>query len=460
MKDSEMELLLRSFDDDDLDASERRRLEDLLEQSAELRAEEIRLRRLRAVISGSAADAFEPDFADRVMTNVARASMASSRVPRTRKAHDHAADLRHAPDRHSVGRVVEMGERISGWMAGTASSRASGWMAVHRTVWMAGGAATVIVLLIAVGLFVRIQPKTMSVPYGEMQMVELRDGSLVELSGGSTLTYPGKWESGERRVRLDGEAYFDVIRQDVPFVVQTFNADVTVLGTQFNVRAWEDDPVPETAVTLAAGRVAVTPRRDDQKDDRANARRMAADRADGDRLEADRADADRADADVAERLADDRGSRAYDGVSRTDDRPAAAEAYEYDLGDDRQAAESMLSMSRFAPGAVVLEPGQTTSVIADSAAAPRSASIDRVLAWRSGGLAFVDQRLGSVFKTIERRFDVDVEPLDPAIRNRLLTYLNPFPESAEEVISDICHTLDLRYRRTANGYEILPDATQ
>lgn len=439
MKDSEMELLLRSFDDDDLDESERRRLEELLERSAKLRAEQIRLRRLRAAVSGSAADAFEPDFADRVMTGVGR-----------------AADRRHAPDRRSISRAVDKSGRISRWMPVRRTFR----MSARRTVWMAGGAAAAVVLLIAVGLFVRMQPQTMSVPYGEAQMVELRDGSQVELSGGSTLTYPRRWESGERRVRLDGEAYFDVIPQDLPFVVQTFNADVTVLGTQFNVRAWEDDPVPETAVTLAAGRVAVTPRRDDQKNDRVDAGRMAADRADGDRLEADRADADRADADVAERLADDRGSRAYDGASRTDDSAAAAEAYEYDRADDRRAGESMLSVSRFAPAAVVLEPGQTTSVIADSAGAPRSVSVDRVLAWRSGGLAFVDQPLATVFTTIERRFDVDVEPLDPAIRDRLLTYLNPYPESAEEVISDICHTLDLRYRRTANGYEILPEATQ
>ena len=41
-------------------------------------------------------------------------------------------------------------------------------------------------------------------------------------------------------VRLTGEAYFDVVEEDAPFVVETFNAEVRVLGTRFNVRAWPE----------------------------------------------------------------------------------------------------------------------------------------------------------------------------------------------------------------------------
>lgn len=102
-----------------------------------------------------------------------------------------------------------------------------------------------------------------------------------------------------------------------------------------------------------------------------------------------------------------------------------------------------------------LSPGETTVTHGDSTHAV-SAEIDQVTAWRSGGLAFVDQSLASVAQALYHRFGVEVEIEDPTLGERTLTYLNPDPESPGSVIDDICHTLDLQYHRTAQGYRIHP----
>ena len=103
----------------------------------------------------------------------------------------------------------------------------------------------------------------------------------------------------------------------------------------------------------------------------------------------------------------------------------------------------------------VLSPGETTVTHGDSTRSV-SAEIDQVTAWRSGGLAFVDQSLKSVAQALYHRFGVEVEIEDPTLGERTLTYLNPDPESPGSVIDDICHTLDLQYHRTAQGYRIHP----
>jgi ferric-dicitrate binding protein FerR (iron transport regulator) len=64
--------------------------------------------------------------------------------------------------------------------------------------------------------------------------------------------------AANRHVRLQGEAYFDVSPSDRLFVVETFNATVTVLGTRFNVRAWTDVEA-STFVTVESGQVRVAP---------------------------------------------------------------------------------------------------------------------------------------------------------------------------------------------------------
>lgn len=105
---------------------------------------------------------------------------------------------------------------------------------------------------------------TLQAAPGEHVAATLPDGTTVRLSGGTTMTYAsgfrtlGFRQADTRAVRLDGEAYFDVVTGTEPFVVSTFNADVTVLGTRFNVQAHANDRDAATRVVLEEGSVAVT----------------------------------------------------------------------------------------------------------------------------------------------------------------------------------------------------------
>ena len=95
-----------------------------------------------------------------------------------------------------------------------------------------------------------------TVPRGAgLYRVVLSDGSMIWLNSDSRLEYPEKFAKGERKVRVTGEAFFDVVRDTVrPFIVETERQTVTVLGTEFNVSAYPSEPV---MTTLASGKVTV-----------------------------------------------------------------------------------------------------------------------------------------------------------------------------------------------------------
>ncbi|MEC3966359.1 FecR family protein [Flagellimonas halotolerans] len=84
---------------------------------------------------------------------------------------------------------------------------------------------------------------TLLVPNGKTFQVELSDGTRVQLNAGSSLKYPVNFlEEGPRKVFLTGNAYFDVTKNTAnPFVVNVDELDVKVLGTEFNISAYEED---------------------------------------------------------------------------------------------------------------------------------------------------------------------------------------------------------------------------
>jgi len=93
-------------------------------------------------------------------------------------------------------------------------------------------------------------------PKGSRTKIQLPDGSDVWLNAGTQLKYNKDFENGNREVYLSGEAFFDVVRNPAkPFVIHTSSMDVKVLGTQFNVKAYEEDLTTETS--LIKGSVAV-----------------------------------------------------------------------------------------------------------------------------------------------------------------------------------------------------------
>jgi hypothetical protein len=89
---------------------------------------------------------------------------------------------------------------------------------------------------------------------GATHTVILDDGTKVILYPESELTFPEYFGNKERNVSLTGEGYFDVHKDAArPFTVKTADASVTVLGTSFNIRAYENEPTNETV--LVTGKV-------------------------------------------------------------------------------------------------------------------------------------------------------------------------------------------------------------
>jgi len=84
----------------------------------------------------------------------------------------------------------------------------------------------------------------------------LADGTTVWLNAGSKLSYENDFNGSTREVRLEGEAFFDVVKQPQrPFIVHTSGIDIRVLGTAFNVKSYPEDENVET--TLYRGVVQV-----------------------------------------------------------------------------------------------------------------------------------------------------------------------------------------------------------
>ncbi|WP_143307158.1 FecR family protein [Chitinophaga vietnamensis] len=84
--------------------------------------------------------------------------------------------------------------------------------------------------------------------------MELADGSKIWLNASSTVTYPPKFKGNTREVSLEGEAFFDVASDPRrPFIIHLKNGTIKVLGTSFNIRAYDNEPVQAAVVT---GKVA------------------------------------------------------------------------------------------------------------------------------------------------------------------------------------------------------------
>ena len=93
------------------------------------------------------------------------------------------------------------------------------------------------------------------VPRGAEYQLTLADGTRVILNSESSIRFPDEFHTNERRVFLHGEAYFQVAHDEsCPFLVEAEAVTVKVLGTEFNVKAYQKNDVSATLVT---GRVRV-----------------------------------------------------------------------------------------------------------------------------------------------------------------------------------------------------------
>ena len=150
--------------------------------------------------------------------------------------------------------------------------RPASWIAVHwrKVVRITVQAAA----MLAIGLFVggyiskertydmlAEQINTLQVPYGQRLKFTLPDGSSVQLNSGAKIEYPSVFKKNLRRVKLSGEAVFDVEHDEsCPFVVETFASDIRVLGTKFNDPTQKDIILkPNDIANLSNGHLFIEP---------------------------------------------------------------------------------------------------------------------------------------------------------------------------------------------------------
>jgi transmembrane sensor len=98
------------------------------------------------------------------------------------------------------------------------------------------------------------------IPAGARYQLQLLDGTKVWMNAGSELEYPVSFPADQRAVRLKGEAFFDVARnENAPFLVEANGYEIRVLGTSLNISAYDSDDFIQT--TLVSGKLEVNNRR-------------------------------------------------------------------------------------------------------------------------------------------------------------------------------------------------------
>ena len=105
------------------------------------------------------------------------------------------------------------------------------------TYAVALGLALIFVLPIA---YDSLTTETLVTQTTDFRTLKLPDGSTITLNAGSQIKYKKDFNTDHRLLTMTGEAYFDVQNGNTPFVIQTNQGQVTVLGTSFNVRSRED----------------------------------------------------------------------------------------------------------------------------------------------------------------------------------------------------------------------------
>ena len=119
-----------------------------------------------------------------------------------------------------------------------------------RITWISGSIAAAIVIVFGIYQLLLKQPQQlMLASTKEVLHDTLPDGSNIALNKNSNITYPEQFAKNERRVKLEGEAFFNVEHnKEQPFIIEANNAYVKVLGTSFNVKAYENSEI-EVIVT-------------------------------------------------------------------------------------------------------------------------------------------------------------------------------------------------------------------
>lgn len=122
----------------------------------------------------------------------------------------------------------------------------------HVGSWLIGIAASVILPLLGAYFYsIYSVPESaewleLKVPYGQTDQLLLPDGSCLHLNAGTRVTYPSEFLGNERKIFVEGEIFADVASNpDHPFIIESGDVDVRVLGTTFNFKAYDNSECVE-----------------------------------------------------------------------------------------------------------------------------------------------------------------------------------------------------------------------
>ncbi len=130
--------------------------------------------------------------------------------------------------------------------------------------------AAAALFLFSLGYFVKgvkspdLQWQVAETQTNEIKTIALEDNSQVTLNGGTYFSFPKAFGSGERMVKMDGEGFFEIARdENRPFSVEMDHGTVRVLGTSFNIL--NDPETNTTTISVATGTVAFIPKNSKQE---------------------------------------------------------------------------------------------------------------------------------------------------------------------------------------------------
>ncbi|WP_316812243.1 FecR family protein [Pedobacter heparinus] len=230
---------------------------------------------------------------------------------------------------------------------------------------------------------------TVTTPRGGTYQVTLPDGTKVWLNAASVLTYTMSLNErgGVRLVELSGEAYFEVFRnKNQPFVVTAKNLTTTVLGTHFNISAYDDEG--STKATLLEGSIRVTSFRGKRSDEKplghANSRDLSYRRDDG--------------------------------------------------GAERDAE-----------GGVILKPNQQALVTGSSGINVKEVDATEAITWKNGKFSFEREEMGSIMRKVARWYNVDVVFQEPLQEVKLTGSISRF-EKVSKLLEMLENTKEVRFK--------------
>jgi ferric-dicitrate binding protein FerR (iron transport regulator) len=234
-------------------------------------------------------------------------------------------------------------------------------------------------------------------PSGQRTQIVLPDNSKVWLNSNTTIKYPSNFNQKDRKVYIDGEAYFDVTHnQSKPFIVNTSSFNIKVYGTTFNVSAYKGENMIET--TLVKGKISIT----------------------GLKI---------------------KGTKADEIILMPH------ESFKYFKNEQLSSIDLKKEMKYLAPSAGVNKtiPEAAVPPSTPKAIVVQNVNVEPIIGWKEGKLFFDNETFESLSSKFERRYDVKIHLEDKRVAN--LKYTGVFEkENINQALDALKLTTPFEYK--------------